>query len=57
MEFISSHKTGFLHPLLVLAELYGICSSCCGEMKYMTCLQRLGVNKSDVVTKEKAVCI
>lgn len=24
MEFISSHKTGFLHPLLVLAELYGI---------------------------------
>lgn len=24
MEFLLSHKTGFLHPLLVLAELYGI---------------------------------
>lgn len=57
MEFLLSHKTGFLRPLLVLVELYGICSSCCGEMKYMTCLQRFRVNKSDVVTKEKAVCM
>lgn len=57
MEFLSSHNPGFLHPLLVLAELYGICSSCCGEMKYMTCLQQFRVNKSDVVTKEKAVCM
>lgn len=24
MEFLSSHKTGFLRPLLVIAELYGI---------------------------------
>lgn len=32
MEFLSSHKTGFLRPLLAFAELYGICSSCCGEI-------------------------